>query len=62
MEELLRYLSAGGGVGVWILIAYAWQADKKLTAVGFELKNHCDLDEAEFKRVNARLRDLEDAA
>lgn len=59
MAEILRILSVGGDLGIWILLFATWRFHERLMRLEFNHKNHGDMDQAEFNRVNHRLEALE---
>lgn len=59
MAEILKILSVGGDVGVWVVVFAIWRLNERMLRLEMNHKGHADMDEAEFKRINHRLESLE---
>ena len=59
MAELLKFLSVGGDIGIWLLVLLAWRTHDRLLHIELSFKGHTDMDEAEFKRIHHRLDSIE---
>jgi hypothetical protein len=60
MAEILKVLSVGGDIGIWLLIGITWRFHDRLLRLELNHQGHADMDAAEFKRINTRLDNLED--
>lgn len=60
MEELLKYLSTGGDIGIYVLLYFAWRFHDRVKDIEREIKAHLEADSKDFRRVNERLKTLEE--
>ncbi len=59
MNDLLQWLSATGGVGIWILVYVAWKLETRIAALESTYRNFRELMNERHERTNTRLSVLE---
>ena len=59
MEEILKVLSVGGDLGIWVLIGVLWKFSDRLTRMEITMQNHVKNDADAHRQFEKRFDRLE---